>query len=65
MQLLFAIAGWDVAINRASAAELVEGNGAPDGIILSEAATGPDFKDMGWGRFAARPLHNGLQGLLL
>ena len=52
----FAIIGWDVAINRDGAVELVEWNGGHGGITLSEAVNGPHFKDMGWERFARKIL---------
>jgi Sugar-transfer associated ATP-grasp len=50
----FAVVGWDVAINRDGAIELVEWNGGHGGITLSEAVNGPHFKDMGWERFARK-----------
>lgn len=51
----FTIVGWDVAINREGAVELVEWNVGHCGITFTEAVTGPHFRDMGWERFARKP----------
>jgi len=47
--------GWDVAINREGAVELVEWNAGHCGITLTEAVTGPHFRNLGWERFARKP----------
>jgi hypothetical protein len=44
--------GWDVAVNADEEVELIEWNGGYSGIKFHEAASGPQFRDMGWERFA-------------
>lgn len=40
--------GWDVSINQEGKAQLIEWNSDEPGIVFSESATGPHFKNLGW-----------------
>jgi len=47
----FGIVGWDVAVNRAGEAQIIEWNGGHCDIKFSEATTGPCFTGLNWSRF--------------
>jgi len=40
--------GWDLAVDKLGEVQLIEWNGLNNGIILSEATTGPCFKGLSW-----------------
>lgn len=46
----FGIVGWDVAVTASEGVDIIEWNGGHCGIKFSEAATGPNFKGLGWER---------------
>ncbi len=51
------VVGWDLAVNSDEEIELIEWNGGHSGVKFSEAVSGPHYRDMGWERFAVKPLH--------